>query len=592
MSNTVLPGDKIALIEECEAGKNSYDDDGLIRSMIVGKSEMNIKERLIDVENQKEALRLSNEDLELSSQFKSDFLATMSHEIRTPMNGVIGMLDLLLQTEMSAEQFRKSNIAKNSALSLLSIINDILDFSKIDAGKLELDIVDFDPRMLFCEFTERMLARANEKGLKLVLDVIGINITQVKGDPNRILQILNNLVSNAIKFTEEGEVTIQAALSTGADGQLIMTGSVQDTGIGISGDKEQYLFEAFHQLDASTTRKYGGTGLGLTIVRQLCELMGGDVRYTRPSTGGSCFGFKLMLKASPQAKEISPKFNLATTKVLVVDSQTSSRNILSQQLQHWGAVITRAASGCEALDILRREAGTGETFFKLIYVDEQLSDMNAIQFSSELDAVVPQCETKLLALVDLTKIESDQDYCEHGFSARIPKPASYSDLMDSFLLTTQHASVPSTGSSVNSVVNNKSIEFPDNIRVLLVEDNKINQLVANDILQNNGLSSDTVEDGVQALTALKQAPTKDTYSIILMDCQMPEMDGYECTKAIRALSESDPYRTIPIVAMTANAMQGDREKCLDAGMDDYMTKPINAEELSTKLQTWLLSEKK
>ncbi|MBV1910671.1 MAG: response regulator [Kangiellaceae bacterium] len=590
----------------------------IMNNLAVSVNTLQILERtqelLAEMESQSEALHLSNEDLEKSSQFKSDFLATMSHEIRTPMNGVLGMLDLLLKTELSTDQIRKSKMAKNSALSLLSIINDILDFSKVEAGKLELDIIDFDIRTLLCEFTETISASAHEKGLHITLDVIGIEESLVKGDSNRILQIMNNIVGNAIKFTDAGEIIIRAELQKQADDRRIMSTTIQDTGIGISKEKEKHLFEAFHQLDASTTRKYGGTGLGLSIVKNLCHLMGGEISYNSPTEGGSCFTFTLLLEPSQKSKPIKPNIDLTSLNILVVDSHPTGRQTLFKQFEHWGANVLSASDAKQAMQHFLKRKDSISEMFDAVFIDETLSDATAVNLFKNAMAATKNSNTKFFVMVDFATADSGINYKEIGFAGSLGKPASFSDLFDSLMLVVnpKHARttpLPSahpqlTGDSSDIVANStnnsdarnqnkraKDKRLSADTRLLLVEDNFINQQIVLGILEDLELSVDIANDGEEALKAIEEQDTDTPYDLIMMDCQMPVMDGLTCTRTIRDLNDDHSHKNVPILAMTANAMQGDKEKCLEAGMTDYLAKPIDGEVLIETLQRMLNHQK-
>ena len=548
-------------------------------------------------------------ELELSSQYKSDFLATMSHEIRTPMNGVLGMLALLVKSDLSSDQMKKANMARSSAKSLLSIINDILDFSKVDAGKMELEILDFDLRTLLGDLAETMAIKAQEKGLEIIVNVVGIEHSMVQGDPSRILQILTNLVGNAIKFTEHGEIIIQARLQEDGQDGLTLRCCVEDTGIGIPVDQQKNMFRAFHQVDASTTRKYGGTGLGLSIVKKLCELMGGDVSVSALPAGGSSFEFSIKLKTSPQSRIVMPMLNMKALNLLVVDSNTSNREALCHQLEHWGAKVQNTFDGSTALKMIENRQEKTNHPFDLVFMDAQLPDMEAAQLASAIKSNEQLKVMKLVIMTSMVDSGEAQHFTQLGFSANFPKPLTTSDLFDALAVILENAKAMKDSSMdgaggylqfINqghattplSVDKSNGYTWQDNIRLLLVEDNCINQEVAKSLLEDLGLSCDVANDGEEALHMLNTSTADNPYSLILMDCQMPIMDGYTTTRNIRLGAGGADYKSVAIIALTANAMQGDKEKCLEAGMSDYLSKPIDPDQLESILVTWQANEKK
>ena len=563
------------------------------------KNEMIVQNE--DLLNAQEKLQDYAQEIELASSYKSDFMATMSHEIRTPMNGVIGMLGLLMKTDMTADQTKKATMARSSAQSLLTIINDILDFSKIDSGKMELEAIDFNLRDLLGDFSEAMAVRSQEKGLEIVLDVIGIEHSMVKGDPGRIRQILTNLVGNALKFTEVGEITIRASLLAREGQSMVLCCAVQDTGIGIPADQQEHMFEAFRQYDSSTTRQYGGTGLGLSIVRKLCELMGGDITVSTPAGGGSCFEFVVNLQVSELSREVIPQVNMKALELLVVDSNASNRSVLCQQLQHWGAKTLGLSDGPAVLSLLNVRDENRTRLFDVVFIDADLPGMDGAQLAEELKSNPIYSQMKLVMMTSMVH-QGDAAYLSQlGFSAYFPKPATTSDLFDALAVVVEdaavlqktsslmiegdnrpeqeHRSPPATGAEVPS--------WPTNTRLLLAEDNQINQEVVKGILEDVGLLVDIVSDGKEALKALIKAGDDNPYTLILMDCQMPVMDGYETTRNIRLGAATRRYKAIPIIALTANAMTGDKERCLSEGMSDYLSKPVEPDELERVLRRWL-----
>ena len=557
-------------------------------------------------ENARKMLTQASIIAEQNSQLKSDFLASMSHEIRTPMNGVLGMLGLLLNSDLNDDQKHKTNLAKSSAESLLTLINDILDFSKIEAGKMELEVIDFDLRTALSDFAETIALKAQANGLEVVLDVTEINESMVRGDLGRIRQILNNLVGNAIKFTHQGEIVIKTSLSEQGENNLRFNCSVKDTGIGIPQDKIAYLFEEFTQADASTTRKYGGTGLGLSISKKLTELMHGGIQASSKKGTGSVFSFNLLLEKSDQSKPVEPPVDIRSLDLLVVDDNVSNRKALSNQLQHWGASVTEARTADEAftLCIEKYEDAKNSTnnTFDGLFIDMQMPDKNGVVLGEKLQKDKRFNKIPKFVMTSLTDENDHQNFINANFSGYFPKPTTTSDLFDSFsfiVKSKQFISEDLSSQDKSEISLNDKTSFSkeeqmsltdySECRLMLIEDNEINQQVALGILEQLGLTADIANNGVEALARLKGTSKDACYDLLLMDCQMPEMDGYETSRQIRAANSAAHFKNIPIIAMTANAMQGDREKCIQAGMNDYIAKPIDVDILIEKLLIWLPS---
>jgi PAS domain S-box-containing protein len=546
-----------------------------------------------DITEQKNLQVLKQGALDMAEHallLRSQFLASMSHEIRTPMNGVLGMLGLLEQSQLNKQQHHHLQLASSSAQSLLSLINDILDFSKIEAGKLELEILDFDLRSLLGDFAESMAIKAQEKGLELILDVSAVEQSMVKGDPSRLRQILSNLLGNSIKFTDSGEVLIKASIEK-KQSKLLLTCTISDTGIGIPENKITSLFDSFTQVDASTTRKYGGTGLGLAIVKQLSQLMSGDITVISEKGKGSAFTFTVLLEESKQSQQVMPYVDIKGTKILVVDDNVTNLVVLRDQLALWGAEVTGADDGFVALEHIINHP---DNFFDVAILDMQMPGMDGATLGKRLKTHSKSKNTKLIMMTSMNERGDANFFAKLGFSAYFPKPATTADLFDALTVILDDSEVLNSAKPLVTHHHIRSLkrtnanrEINKNTRILLVEDNRINQAVILGVLSNIGLSADVAGNGIEALSALNSSPFDAPYQLIIMDCQMPEMDGYDATKAIRAGEAKEIHRRVPIIAMTANAMKGDKEKCLAVGMNDYATKPVDAEILHEKIALWV-----
>lgn len=541
-----------------------------------GSLEQKINERTRELKQKSDALSHALAESEAATRAKSEFLANMSHEIRTPMNGLLGMLTLMRYTEMTAEQREFVDTAYSSGESLLTLLNDILDFSKIEAGKLELESIDIDIRDLVEDITALMASAAHRKGIEIA-SIISPELTQwLKGDPTRLRQILSNLVGNAIKFTSKGEVVIYAGVHEQSEDNIVVRFEVRDTGIGIDAKARESIFESFSQADGSTTRRYGGTGLGLTISRQLVELMGGAIGVDSEPDTGSTFWFEIPMYRGEGHSGLLSHDTLKDKRVLIVDDNETNRKVLEFLLDAWDMKHASAEDGFDALEKLHEYYDSGHAF-DMVLLDMMMPGMDGRELAEKIKKDGRFNNVHLIMLTSIDQIGDDERSGNSMFDSYMTKPIRQSTLFNSILNLFSKDLAPVA----------KPVELPGasvsvrKERILIVEDNIINQKVAAGILKKFGFETTVVNNGREAVDILQQ----EDFDLVFMDCNMPVLDGFAATEEVRR-NEADRGHTT-IIAMTANAMQGDRERCMDVGMDDYVTKPIKKDSLTEILQRWL-----
>lgn len=551
---------------------------GMMSVLFITFVALNYEQSRQEAEKEIVAAKKMAEDL---TQLKSEFLANMSHDLRTPMNGVLGMLNLLMREDLTESQQHRARLAHSSAASLLSLLNDILDFSKFEAGKMDLEKIEFDPYKLLGEICESLALTAQDKGLELILDFNDIQHQHLMGDAAKVRQLFTNLIGNAIKFTSEGEIIVKISTEL-QERRIVFRGSVQDTGVGIEEAARNQLFSAFTQADSSITRRFGGTGLGLAICKKLCEAMEGSIQVESTFGKGSNFHFNIILDDINVDINNDHQDNFPSTEnktLLIIEDNLTNASVLCKQCTKWGLRTLTAESKEQAWERLQKNDSPK---IDIVLIDMDLDGSDGLAWGKEILNLPALQQTQLILMTPMAVQLQSDELLTQGFSAHFPKPATYNDLKTS--LTKALDPTININLLQQESTRHTQSKAADALNILMVEDNPINQEVALGILEDAGHKTSVTNNGQEAIELLNSE--EKTYDLILMDCQMPIMDGFEASRQIRSGEAGTRYLDIPIIALTANAMKGDRDRCLAVGMNDYLTKPLEPEALDQTLDKW------